>query len=93
MFYKNTVMKESQIAAMDEFADNIQILINVLGYKVLEPIARREVADSKEVRFYLSVGAVEAGGVETPFFQKLKEKATTPLCYMLSLINCFRLIC
>ena len=64
--YKNTVMKESQIAAMDEFADNIQILINVLGYKVLEPIARREVADSKEVRFYLSVGAVEAGGVETP---------------------------
>lgn len=64
--YKNTVMKESQIAAMDEFVDNIQILINVLGYKVLEPVARREESDSKEVRFYLSVGAVEGGGVETP---------------------------
>lgn len=64
--YKNTVMKESQIAAMDEFVDNIQILINVLGYKVLEPIVRHEEADSEEVRFYLSVGAVEAGGVETP---------------------------
>lgn len=58
-------MKESQIAAMDEFVDNIQILINVLGYKVLEPIARRKEADSKEVRFRLSKGAVEADGVET----------------------------
>lgn len=63
--YRNTVMKESQIAAMDEFVDNIQILINVLGYKVLEPIEGREETDSKEVRFYLSVGAVEASGVET----------------------------
>ncbi len=64
--YKNTVMKESQVVAMDEFVDHIQILINVLGYKVLEPIARRKEADSKEVRLRLSIGAVEAGGVETP---------------------------
>lgn len=33
--YKNTVMKESQIASMEEFIDNVKILINTLGYKVL----------------------------------------------------------
>lgn len=32
--YRNTVMKESQIAAMEEFIDIIKILINALGYKV-----------------------------------------------------------
>ena len=36
--YKNTVMKESHIAAMEEFIDNVKILINALGYKVLEPL-------------------------------------------------------
>ena len=35
--YKNTVMKESQIASMEEFIDNVKILINTLGYKVLVP--------------------------------------------------------
>ena len=36
--YRNTVMKESQIAVMEEFVDNVRILISVLGYKVLEPV-------------------------------------------------------
>lgn len=35
--YKNTVMKESQIASMEEFIDNVKIIINTLGYKVLVP--------------------------------------------------------
>ena len=35
--YKNTVLKESQIATMEEFIDNIRILINTLGYNVLVP--------------------------------------------------------
>lgn len=35
--YKNTVMKESQIVSMEEFIDNVKILINTLGYKVLVP--------------------------------------------------------
>lgn len=39
--YINTVVKEWQIAAMDEFIDNVKILINALGYKVLEPIEQR----------------------------------------------------
>ena len=32
--YKNTVLKESQIAAMEEFLDNIKVRVNVMGYKV-----------------------------------------------------------
>lgn len=35
-------MKESQIAVMEEFIDNVKILINALGYKVLEPFAQIE---------------------------------------------------
>lgn len=35
--YKNTVLKESQISSMEEFIDNVKILLNALGYKVLVP--------------------------------------------------------
>ena len=34
--YKKTVLKESQIASMNEFIDNIKILIKTLGYAVLD---------------------------------------------------------
>ena len=34
--YKNTVLKESQVASMEEFVDNVKVLINALGYKVLD---------------------------------------------------------
>ena len=40
--YKNTVLKDSQIATMEEFIDNIKILINALGYKVLEPLVDKD---------------------------------------------------
>lgn len=33
-------MKESQIAVMEEFVDNVKVLINALGYKVLNPLLR-----------------------------------------------------
>ena len=33
--YKNTVLKEARIASMEEFIDNVKILVNTLGYKVL----------------------------------------------------------
>ena len=36
--YHNTVMKESQVAMMEEFIEDVQILLNTLGYKVLEPL-------------------------------------------------------
>ena len=32
--YKNTVIKEAQIAVMEEFINNVKILLNTLGYKV-----------------------------------------------------------
>lgn len=38
--YKNTVLKEAQIASMEEFIDNVKILINTLGYKVLVPVPK-----------------------------------------------------
>lgn len=65
--YKNTVLKESQIAVMEEFIDNIKILINTLGYKVLEPFIQKEsnenIADSN--RLYISVGSAMATGIVT----------------------------
>ena len=45
--YRNTVMKESQIAVMEEFIDNVKVLINALGYKVLESLAQVESVTAK----------------------------------------------
>lgn len=65
--YKNTVMKESQIAVMEEFVDNVKILINALGYKVLEPFVHAEANSSKvdDELLYLSTGAASASGKVT----------------------------
>ena len=38
--FKNTVLKEAQIASMEEFIDNIKVLINTLGYRVLSPVPK-----------------------------------------------------
>ena len=40
--YQNTRLSESQIAAMEEFIDNIRILIDTLGYRILMPAQRAE---------------------------------------------------
>lgn len=76
--YKNTVMKESQIAVMEEFVDNVKTLISALGYKVLEPLNKpvvvsNEGSDNAETeglslhleRTIKGVGKVEADGVRT----------------------------
>lgn len=63
--YKNTVMKESQIASMEEFIDNVKIIINTLGYKVLEPISH---VDESTIYLYCkgsggsAKGFVSSGG-------------------------------
>ena len=63
--YKNTVLKEAQIASMEEFIDNVKILINTLGYKVLVPVPK---ASDDTVYLYckgvsaLAKGFVSAGG-------------------------------
>ena len=65
--YRNAVMKESQIAVMEEFVDNVKVLINALGYKVLEPFAQAEspsANDDDEVLF-LSTGSASASGKVT----------------------------
>ena len=74
--YKNTVMKESQIAVMEEFVDNIKTLISALGYKVLEPLNKpvivtnegRENFEIEDLRLHLErtikgIGKVEANGL------------------------------
>lgn len=66
--YKNTVMKESQIAAMEEFIDNVKILINALGYKVLDKLSHNTTADSSSIEntlLYITKGNVEATGKVT----------------------------
>lgn len=76
--YRNTVMKESQIAVMEEFIDNVKILISALGYKVLEPLNKPIVnkaddensLETEELRLHLERvikgrGKVEADGIRT----------------------------
>lgn len=65
--YRNTVMKESQIAVMEEFVDNVKILINALGYKVLEPFAQVDSSSSKveDELLYIKSGSVNATGKVT----------------------------
>ena len=63
--YKNTVLKEAQIASMEEFIDNVKILINTLGYKVLMPVPK---ANDETIYLYCkgsgasAKGFVSAGG-------------------------------
>lgn len=64
--YRNTVMKKSQIAALEEFVDNIKVLISTLGYKVLEPMIQNySVSSTDNDRLYLSVGNTEATAMVT----------------------------
>ena len=60
-------MKESQIAVMEEFIDNVKILINALGYKVLEPFAHTESPSTKidEEILSLVTGTAKAIGKVT----------------------------
>lgn len=65
--YRNTVMKESQVAVMEKFVDNVKILINALGYKVLEPFAQKDSSTTTvdDELLYIASGAVNATGKVT----------------------------
>ena len=65
--YRNTVMKESQIAVMEEFVDNVKILINALGYKVLEPFVQVDSSPATvdDELLYITSGLVNATGKVT----------------------------
>ena len=65
--YRNTVMKESQIAVMEEFVDNVKVLINALGYKVMEPFAQVDSSPATvdDELLYITSGSVNATGKVT----------------------------
>ena len=65
--YQNTVMKESQRAVMEEFIDNVRVLINALGYKVLEPILLPDtnVSSSDNELLSIHIGGANAQGKTT----------------------------
>ena len=65
--YRNTVMKESQIAVMEEFVDNVKVLLNALGYKVLEPFAQVDSSPATvdDELLYITSGSVNATGKVT----------------------------
>ncbi len=65
--YRNTVMKESHISVMEEFINNVKILINALGYKVLEPFVQKEspLAKTDDEILYLSTSSANALGKVT----------------------------
>lgn len=65
--YRNTVMKESQRAVMEEFVDNVEILINALGYKVLEPLVQKDLSSTQvdDEILYVTSGSVNAIGKVT----------------------------
>lgn len=68
--YKKTVIKESQIASMEEFIDNIKVLINAMGYKILEsvPVA----VDTTEYLFCKSGSASGKGFISAGGFTVVK---------------------
>lgn len=64
--YGKTVMKESQTAAMEEFIDNVRILINALGYKVLEPTVHNDPNSTvDDEMLFLNLGNASGKGMVT----------------------------
>lgn len=88
--YKNKVMKESQISAMEEYIENIKALIDALGYKVLEPFvvqnANGKADDASEEFFLSAVGGVSSGGYECPLCGKSRQITTRRFLMTIALL-------
>lgn len=81
-------MKESQVAVMEEFVDNVKILISALGYKVLEPVLQPDlnISGVDDELLYISTGGATATGRVTPErFVVLKGAAVNEKTSMKSL--------
>jgi predicted GIY-YIG superfamily endonuclease len=64
--YANTVIKESERAVMEEFIDDIKVVINTLGYKVIEPLLQKNESGAEDSDLlYLSSGSAKATGKTT----------------------------
>lgn len=74
--YKHTVIKESQIATMEEFIENIKVLTNTLGFKVLEPKESIETTNPEEKqiseKLYLNINVKNVGKI-TAYGEKTKD--------------------
>lgn len=73
--YKNTVLKESQVASMEEFIDNVKVLINTLGYKVLVPVP--QATDETTYLYCKGSGAEAKGFVSAGGFTVLKDSVVS----------------
>ena len=65
--FTNTVISEYDKAAMDEFIDNMKIILGALGCEALEPL-NTVPADGKsdaDRRFYINIAGVQAEGEAT----------------------------
>lgn len=69
--YKNTIIKESQKANMEEFIDNIKILLKVLGYDFLEASSRPTTA--QKILYCKGNNAVATGFVSSNGFTVIKN--------------------
>ena len=69
--YKNTFLKESQKAYMEEFIDNVKVLINTLGYNVLVPAPKA--TDDTTYLFCKGSGASAKGFVSSGGFTVVKN--------------------
>lgn len=60
-------MKESDYVVMEEFLDDIKVVINTLGYKVLEPLVQHGISSTSddENLLYILTGAAKATGKTT----------------------------
>lgn len=65
--YSKTVISEPDQAAMDEFIDNMKIVLGTLGCEALEPIKSSFMNGREDIdrRFHISVGSVNAEGEAT----------------------------
>lgn len=68
--YKNTILKESQIASMEEFVENVKVLMSALGYKVLIPAPKA--TDNTVYLYCKGAGANAKGFVSSGGFTVLK---------------------
>ena len=57
--YKNTVLKESQVASMEEFIEHVEVLMSALGYKVLVSVPK---ATNDTTYFYCKGADADAKG-------------------------------
>jgi hypothetical protein len=65
--FSNTIISESDKAGMEEFLDNMKIILGALGCEALEPLDVRSEADksSGDRKFYIQIGGVTAEGEAT----------------------------